>query len=121
MGGGGADGDRTDFSRHDGARRQDVYTVGGHTNDYEGLLSYLTSVERYDPATNAWETMAPMPTARRSFGVAVLDGKLYVVGGEMPWDARLLKVVERFDPATNTWEELAPMATLRTNPGVAVL
>jgi kelch-like protein 17 (actinfilin)/kelch-like protein 20 len=34
--------------------------VGGY-NDDNGVLS---SVERYDPATNAWEAVAPMATAR---------------------------------------------------------
>ena len=40
-----------------------------------------SSVERHDPATNALEAVAPMATARESHAVAVLDGKLYAVGG----------------------------------------
>jgi len=34
--------------------------VGGLNDDGGDLL---TSVERYDPATNAWEAVAPMATA----------------------------------------------------------
>eukprot|EP00312_Isochrysidales_sp_CCMP1244_P016732 CAMPEP_0202738670 /NCGR_PEP_ID=MMETSP1388-20130828/2339_1 /ASSEMBLY_ACC=CAM_ASM_000864 /TAXON_ID=37098 /ORGANISM="Isochrysis sp, Strain CCMP1244" /LENGTH=38 /DNA_ID= /DNA_START= /DNA_END= /DNA_ORIENTATION= len=37
-----------------------VYAVGGYNND-DG---YFSSVERYDPATNAWEAVAPMAEAR---------------------------------------------------------
>ena len=97
-----------------------MYTVGGHTNDYEGLLSYLTSVERYDPATNAWEAVAPMATARCTFAVAVLDGKLYAVGGYNLDDGNLSSV-ERYDPALDVWEAVAPMAVRRIAFGVAVL
>ena len=94
--------------------------MGGHTNDYEGLLSYLTSVERYDPATNAWEAVAPMATARCTFAVAVLDGKLYAVGGYNLDDGNLSSV-ERYDPALDVWEAVAPMAVRRIAFGVAVL
>ena len=55
-----------------------LYAVSGE-NDDDGILS---SVERYDPAANAWEAVAPMATARYALGVAVLDGKLYALGSE---------------------------------------
>ena len=97
-----------------------MYTVGGHTNDYEGLLSYLTSVERYDPATNAWEAVAQMATARCNFAVAVLDDKLYAEGGYNLDDGNLSSV-ERYDPALDVWEAVAPMAVRRIAFGVAVL
>jgi len=50
--------------------------------------------------------------------MAVLDGKLYAVGGEL--DDDFLSSVERYDPAANTWEAVAPLATARAYP-VAVL
>ena len=63
--------------------------------------------------------------------VAVLDGKLYAVGGYDGvgyyddavgyYDAGRLSSVERYDPATNAWEAVAPMATARLNFGVASL
>ena len=57
-----------------------MLVIGGHDSDYESL----NSLERYDPSTNEWEeeAVAPMPTARRYAGTAMLDGKLYVVGGQ---------------------------------------
>jgi len=89
-----------------------------------GRHNSLSLAERYDPATNAWEEVAPMGTARHALGVAVLDGKLYAVGGksegiedeageEEEEGERPAHTVERFDPATNAWEEVAPMATGR--------
>jgi len=58
----------------------------------------LSSVKRYDPAPNAWEAVAPMAAGRAIVGVAVLDGKLYAVGG---YNNGFLSSVERYDPATN--------------------
>ena len=57
--------------------------------------------------------------------MAVLDGKLYAVGGTIYDDEaeaeRSATTVERFDPATNAWEEVAPMATARAYHAVALL
>jgi len=77
-------------------------------------------VERYDPAVNAWEAVAPMEVSRRLIDVAVLDGKLYAVGGYNEGD-QTLSSVERYDPAANAWEEVAPMAEGRDTHAVAVL
>jgi len=38
----------------------------------------------------------------------VLDGKLYVIGGQLPGNT-VYKTVSRFDPATGHWEALPDM------------
>ncbi len=43
-------------------------------------------VECYDPKTNKWTMCAPMKERRYRPGVAVVDGKIYVLGGEEGWD-----------------------------------
>ena len=92
-----------------------LYAVGGW-NDDDGFLS---SVERYDPATNAWEAVAPMAEAREHHSVAVLDGKLYVAGGLGAVHSRFSSV-ERYDPAIDAWEAAPPMATARSTPLAAL-
>ena len=72
VGGGGANGEGAGCSRCGQALRCGGHGNGGH---------YLNSVERYDPALDAWEVVAPMAQVRNLFGVPVLDGKLYAVGG----------------------------------------
>jgi len=57
-------------------------------------------------------SVAPMATARDELTVAVLDGKLYAVGGTNPNDGSLSSA-ERYDPPTNVWEAVAPMAEAR--------
>ena len=99
-----------------------LYAMGGVAawNDIgEDGRDHLSSVERYDPALDAWEAVASMAMARQQFGAAVLDGKIYVVGGLC--DGLSLSSIERYDPATNAWQAVAPMGTARQGPAVAVL
>jgi N-acetylneuraminic acid mutarotase len=53
-----------------------------------------------------------MPTARTFPGSAVVDGKIYVIGG-MPGPNRSIATVEEYDPATDTWTRRADMPTAR--------
>ena len=89
-----------------------LYAAGGEI-EADGAPSNL--VERYDLATNAWEAVAPMAEARLSAAAAVLEGKLYAVGG-----ADHVLSVERYDPALDAWESVASMSTARDFHGVAV-
>jgi len=73
-------------------------------------------------AENSWTTMAPMPTARAQFGVAVVDGKIYAIGGanNSASGPNVLSVNEEYDPAKNSWTTKAPMPTARHSFGIAV-
>ena len=90
------------------------YAVGG----WEPNDGALSSVERYDLATNAWEAVAPLAVERFAHAMAVLDGKLYAVGGKN--DDGFLSSVERYDPVTNAWEAAAPLTTARSFHGITV-
>ena len=60
----------------------------------------------YDPVTNSWSTGASMPTPRSSAASAVVDGKLYVVGGNTNNGVNnggAVSTVEIYDPASNSW------------------
>ena len=93
-----------------------LYAVGGRVEeeDYEAAAvdRPANTVERFDPASNAWEEVAPMATPREAHVMAVLDGKLYAVGGYSD-DNGYLSSVDRYDPALDAWEEVVPMATAR--------
>lgn len=41
----------------------------------------LCTTEVYDPETNTWMPGPSMTTCRANVGVAVVDGRLYAVGG----------------------------------------
>jgi len=90
-----------------------LYALGGldGTGGYKG--NSHDTVEVYNPATDTWAAVAPMPTARGSLAAGVVDGKLYALGGihsEMENHTSYhLDTVEVYDPATNTWAAAPPM------------
>ena len=56
-----------------------LLAVGGSNDSFK---NYTTAIHQYNPATNSWEVISHMPTARYDTLVAVLPGnKLMVVGG----------------------------------------
>lgn len=90
--------------------RTQVFAVAGASGS-----SLLNSVEAYDPALNTWTTVAPLPTAREGAGVVALNGRLYVVGGNVAGGSQS-GIVEAFDPATGIWSTaLPPLVTPRAH------
>jgi N-acetylneuraminic acid mutarotase len=75
--------------------------------------------EAYDPGTDAWQTRAPMPTARSGIAAAVLEGKIFVVGGEAP--SGTFNQVEAYDPKANSWSTFAPLPTPRHGLGAVAV
>jgi hypothetical protein len=79
-----------------------IYFIGGTTgrNYTTGLAVYTGVNEIYDPATDTWETKAPLPTELRWTTANVVNGKLYVIVYSLNYV---------YDPATDTWTTKAPM------------
>jgi N-acetylneuraminic acid mutarotase len=69
-------------------------------------------VEVYDPALDSWSDLSGISTARYGACAAVVDGKIYVIGGYDASDTTLA-TVEMYDPATDTWTNRASMSTAR--------
>src|SRR5690606_10166580 len=77
------------------------------------------TVEVYDPATDRWEARAPMPTAREHLASAVIDGRIYVVGGRrVNFNFATLEV---YSPETDSWATLPAMPTPRGGIAAAAL
>ncbi len=60
-----------------------------------------------------------MPTMRSGIAGAVLDGKIFVFGGE--YNRATRKDVESFDPVCNKWQRWAAMPTARHGLGAVVV
>lgn len=69
-------------------------------------------MERYDPDKDFWEKVAPLTDRRINFGVAVLHGFIYVVGGHN--GEQYLSSVERYDTHQDSWKTVASMGIPRT-------
>lgn len=60
-----------------------------------------------------------MRRCRGRLGVAVLNGRLYVLGG---FDSSVrLKSAECFDPITNSWSSIASMGYARSAPACTAM
>jgi N-acetylneuraminic acid mutarotase len=62
-----------------------------------------------------------MPTARQHLSSAVVNGKLYAIGGRIAGKSSNLANTEAYDPKSNSWTELAPMPTKRGGIAAAVV
>lgn len=74
-----------------------------------------TTIEKYDLRTNTWAQVGVMNGRRLQFGVAVIDNKLYVVGGRD--GLKTSNMVESYNPVNNVWSTMPPMSTHRHGLG----
>ena len=57
-----------------------VYLFGGEGN--RNISSgVFAEVEEYDPGTDTWRGLAPMPNPRHGIGAAVIGGRIFIPGG----------------------------------------
>ncbi len=98
-----------------------IYRVGGLSykdGDQEGTkagdFDSTTHFSKYDPKKNAWTDLPPLPEGRSSLDAAVLDDKIYVVGGwnlqgsesrDAPWHETAL--VFDLKNEQGEWKEIA--------------
>lgn len=94
-----------------------IYTLGG-VEEETFTAEFLKTLEAYDPATDSWESLSPMPTGRGYMASNVLGGKLYAMAGAVaprtPSD-----VVEVYDPTSNSWAQAEPMPSALYYPASA--
>jgi N-acetylneuraminic acid mutarotase len=81
-----------------------------------GSLAFASAALGQDAALpGTWTALVPAPTKRTEVTAAVLDGKIYVIGGfAEPSLGNLSSLtitdrVEVYDPATNAWTARAPL------------
>jgi hypothetical protein len=75
------------------------YVVGGR-----GASNSATALEVYNPSSNTWSPLAPMPTGRSGIAAAVVNNELWVFGGE-DLDGGLFGNVEVYNPVSNSWRQ----------------
>ncbi len=100
---------------HDGK----IYVVGG-SGDLLFGADPRDALFEYDPATDRWRELEPMPTPRLAAGAGVIGDKLYVAGG-LTSNGRLSSATEAYDFTTGEWESVADIPTPREHVASAVL
>ena len=98
-----------------------IYAIGGYTvvvRDDKPAVNPNSGInEVYDPATDSWRTLAPVPMGANHTGIAVLGGKIYIGGGFLATGHGMS--TDRFfayDPATDRWQELSRLSSPRGAP-----
>ncbi|WP_051038451.1 Kelch repeat-containing protein [Gloeocapsa sp. PCC 7428] len=90
-----------------------IYAIGGQ-HSYDDYLTTQNSVHVWNPATKQWAKVANLPQPRSHIGAAtfVINGEIYLVGGEVKHKSAVNKVTV-YNPKTNSWRELTPLPTKR--------
>jgi len=103
-----------------------IYVPGG----WNAESTFLTSMLVYDPAAGSWSEAAPMSAPRGDKAVVALDGRIFVIGGEMwsgststcdwgwgPEDCAVNLIpmhgVEMYSPEDDAWTHMAPLPASR--------
>jgi murein DD-endopeptidase MepM/ murein hydrolase activator NlpD len=90
-----------------------IYVVGGCSSTQpQQFKNPVANLEMYDPEKDTWTRLSPMTSARVGPSVAVLNGKIYVMGGFDPkqyWSAN--PTVEIYDIKTDRWSMGPSMPT----------
>lgn len=89
-----------------------VLLTGGYLSQ-DGENVFISSVEVYDPASNAWQQAAPLAQARFNHTATLLpDGRALIVGGWKSvdyYENSVLDTAEVYDSKSATWSMLAPL------------
>ncbi|KAK0160479.1 hypothetical protein PV328_007887 [Microctonus aethiopoides] len=105
--------------------KKNILVIGGskreHTTDSwaRNAESTYETIEKYDTFTGQWSEVAPIGIGRILPGVALLDGKVYVVGGEL--ESCIIANGECYDPRDNVWTSIACMVEPRCEFGLCEL
>jgi len=91
-----------------------VFVFGGCTGT-ASAPSVTNEVDMYDPETNTWTILAPMPTPRASLVAGHKGNLVYAIGGTNGVSA--LNVNEVYDFSANSWSTNTPMPTARQEAG----
>ena len=93
---------------YSGSRDDKLYVIGGRS---EGMSANVNSNEVYDPKTDSWTLLEPMPSNRGGLASSAINETIYVFGGEEP--SGTFDNNESYDIATNKWDKGLAMPTAR--------
>jgi N-acetylneuraminic acid mutarotase len=83
-----------------------MYAVGGydHRGGFAGTWNH-----RFDPTTNQWTILAPVPKGGNHMGLVALDGALYTFGGFTNQNNTPFDECFKYDIAKNEWSPIAKL------------
>jgi N-acetylneuraminic acid mutarotase len=99
-----------------------IYVISGLVDNLAPSGPALTDVtEVYDPTNNSWTIAAPISTPVFSYASAVLDNKIYIVGGEKQAGEQspFTTALQIYDVDNNSWStgKSLPVLTVQAVSG----
>ena len=98
-----------------------LYVMGGLQllSRSDGIVNVA---EVYNETLNTWSTLKEMSVGRAWFGVVVVNGYVYAVGGITDYSNNIVtNTMESYDPDEKIWTDISGMTTPRAYMGVAAL
>jgi hypothetical protein len=83
-----------------------LYVAGGQSIDNPPIV--YNQFSRFDPATNTWSNLAPLPVALGQGTVGAANGKVFLAGG-FTGGTSVTNALQIYDIASNTWSSGAAM------------
>jgi N-acetylneuraminic acid mutarotase len=113
-----------------------IYAFGGFKKPASGQVAWeaINNSWEYDPASDKWTALKPMPSTRGAASAVSVDGKIYVMGGagvhpgtkNVPLliapdttPNRSFDVVEEYDVSSDSWHARSTMPTPRNQFALA--
>ena len=92
----------------------EIYCVGGRESDLaDGNVfnEVVSDVDVYDIGQGSWSTLSgvSLPNPRAAPGMAYVDGKILIMGGESDQSSSAFSRVDEFDPSDGSFTEIASM------------
>jgi len=89
-----------------------IYVFGGTSPDPYSAAQKNVFV--YDPQTNTWIQKSNMLYANSLCGVAVVDDRIYIIGGTISSSSSPVSRLMAYNPAIDSWTQKANMPTARS-------
>ena len=94
-----------------------VYVAGGIAQ-----WGTTTAFEAYDPATDRWEELPPLPEAVHHLATAATNERIYITGGYT--NLLFSEITDRawvYDPRERRWAQIADLPAPRAAHGMAAI
>jgi N-acetylneuraminic acid mutarotase len=97
-----------------------IYVMGGTTAKQQ-IMNIFGVNELYNPTTNSWQSLTPMPIPVYHFSMVAIGDKIYLMGGTAKNPPMsYCNQTQIYDTQTDTWSFGSPMP-ITTSGGVAAV
>lgn len=97
-----------------------IHGIGGAVGDTFPTKKSVDWHLAYDPASDKWESLAPLPTARDHVGALVVNNTIHVIGGRVDSFHTNSNLHHTYDAQKDAWTFRNPLPTARSGHGAVL-